>query len=230
MRRSGPTFMAPSSSRYSTHRSSMVCRVSAAMIGATSTVCAMTMACGVNKSPKEPSGPERDNSRKIAKPTTTGGNPIIAFSATIAPSRPGKRVSAIIAPNGTPISAAKNTALRLTISDSSTMAISAGSAVMTRCNAEASSDIGCRRIQGFRIVCALAAARKQSSQLMFQAANNMARSSVILRGRRLRCALGIVHSLRLYVCRSRDLRASRARLEIQSARFVGAGEEGWPSG
>ena len=30
------------------------------MMGATSTVCAITMACGVNKRPQGPSGPERD--------------------------------------------------------------------------------------------------------------------------------------------------------------------------
>ena len=41
----------------------MVWRVSAAMIGATSTVCAMIMACGVNSRPNEPSGPERDSAR-----------------------------------------------------------------------------------------------------------------------------------------------------------------------
>ena len=62
-RRSGPTFMAASSSRYSIHRSSMVCRASAAMIGVTRTACATIIACGVNRSPNEPSGPERDSRR-----------------------------------------------------------------------------------------------------------------------------------------------------------------------
>ena len=41
----------------------MVCRASAAMIGATRMVCAITIACGVNSRPQEPSGPERDSSR-----------------------------------------------------------------------------------------------------------------------------------------------------------------------
>src|SRR6185312_1532235 len=102
-RRAGPTCIAASSSRYSAHKSSTVCRVKAAMIGATKTVCATIMACGVNRIPHEPSGPERDNVRKIANPTTTGGSPISALSTTIAPSRPGKRINAMNAPNGTPI-------------------------------------------------------------------------------------------------------------------------------
>ena len=38
-------------------------RVSAATIGSTSMVCAMTMAVGVNRMPHEPSGPLRDSSR-----------------------------------------------------------------------------------------------------------------------------------------------------------------------
>ncbi len=109
----------------------MVCRVSAAMIGATRMVCAITMACGVNSRPHDPSGPERDSARNTASPTTTGGRPISALRTTMTPSRPGKRVSANIAPTGTPISAAKNTALRLTISDSRTMANNAGSPVST---------------------------------------------------------------------------------------------------
>ena len=41
----------------------MVCRVSAAMIGATSMICATTIACGVNSMPQAPSGPERDSDR-----------------------------------------------------------------------------------------------------------------------------------------------------------------------
>ena len=63
MRRAGPTFIAASSSRYSAQRSSTVCRVSAAMIGVTSTVCATTIACGVNSRPSGPSGPDRDSRR-----------------------------------------------------------------------------------------------------------------------------------------------------------------------
>ena len=110
----------------------MVCRVSAAMIGATKIVCATTMARGVNKMPHDPSGPERDSDRNTASPTTTGGSPISALSTTITISRPRKRVRAINAPNGTPISAANSTAARLTISESHTMAYNAGSPVSTR--------------------------------------------------------------------------------------------------
>ena len=46
--------MAASSSRYSPHRSSMVWRASAAMIGVTRMVCAMIIACGVNSMPQRP--------------------------------------------------------------------------------------------------------------------------------------------------------------------------------
>jgi hypothetical protein len=73
----------------------MVCLVSAAMIGATRIVCAITMACGVNKRPHDPSGPERDSDRNTASPTTTGGSPISALSTTITTSRPRKRLRAI---------------------------------------------------------------------------------------------------------------------------------------
>jgi hypothetical protein len=62
-RPTGPRFIAVSSSRYSIQRSSMVCRVNAAMIGVTSTVCATIIAPGVNSRPNEPSGPERDSIR-----------------------------------------------------------------------------------------------------------------------------------------------------------------------
>ena len=41
----------------------MVWRVSAAMIGITSSACATIMARGVNRMPRKPSGPERDSSR-----------------------------------------------------------------------------------------------------------------------------------------------------------------------
>ena len=101
-------------------------------------VCAITMACGVNKSPHSPSGPERDNVRKTARPTTTGGRPIIALSATMTPSRPGNRVSAMTAPSGTPMRAASSTALMLTMSDSLTMANRPGSPVRTKCSADPS--------------------------------------------------------------------------------------------
>ena len=85
----------------------MVCRASAAMIGVTRTVCAITMACGVNNRPHSPSGPDRDSSKKIASPTTTGGRPISALRKTMTASRPGKRTSAMKAPTGTPISGGK---------------------------------------------------------------------------------------------------------------------------
>src|SRR5262249_45294251 len=62
-RPAGPIRIAVSSSRYSVHKSSMVWRVSAATMGATRIICAMTMACGVNNSPHDPSGPERDSAR-----------------------------------------------------------------------------------------------------------------------------------------------------------------------
>src|SRR6516225_7098615 len=64
IRRSGPTSIAARSSRYSTHKSSMVWRLSAAMIGVTSTVCAIIIASGVNRSPNDPRGPERERARK----------------------------------------------------------------------------------------------------------------------------------------------------------------------
>jgi hypothetical protein len=60
---------------------------------------------------------------------------------TITASRPGKRVSAMPAPNGTPIRPPSTTAERLTTSDSRTMANSAGSPASTSCRAEASTGI-----------------------------------------------------------------------------------------
>ena len=53
------------------------------MIGAISTVCAMTIPAGVNSQPSAPSGPLRDSSRYTTSPTTTGGNPMAAFSTTM---------------------------------------------------------------------------------------------------------------------------------------------------
>src|SRR5262245_4724241 len=129
MRLNGPTSIASSSSRYSVHKSSTVCRVSAATIGVISTVCATIIACGVNRRPHDPSGPARERSRKTTSPTTTGGRPISAFRRTIIASRPRNFVSATAAPNGTPMRAPKKTANRLTRSDRRTIAISAGSAV-----------------------------------------------------------------------------------------------------
>ncbi len=64
-----------------------------------------------------------------------------ALSTTIRGSRPRNRVSAIDAPSGTPISAATNVALRLTISDSQTTENNAGSPVSKRWRAETFSGI-----------------------------------------------------------------------------------------
>ena len=72
----------------------MTWRVSAAMIGVISTAWAMIIAFGVNSRPREPSGPERDSTRKTSRPTTTGGRPISALRTTMTASRPGNRVSA----------------------------------------------------------------------------------------------------------------------------------------
>jgi len=63
----------------------------------------------------------------MASPTTTGGNPISALRMTITASRPGKRISAMAAPNGTPMNPPKTTADKLTMSDNRTIASSAGS-------------------------------------------------------------------------------------------------------
>src|SRR5262249_15318232 len=59
-----------------------------------------------------------------------------ALSTTMTASRPGKRTSARKAPKGTPMRAASSTAERLTMRDSRTIAISAGSAVSTSWSAE----------------------------------------------------------------------------------------------
>jgi hypothetical protein len=101
------------------------------MIGAIRIVWAMIIACGVNRMPHDPSGPDRDSSRNTNSPTTTGGSPISALRTTIDPPRPRKRASASHAPSGSPISAASSTADRLTISESRTIANSAGSPART---------------------------------------------------------------------------------------------------
>src|SRR5262245_60980642 len=59
-----------------------------------------------------------------------------ALSTTMTTSRPGKRTSARKAPKGTPMKAARSTAERLTMRDSRTIAIRAGSAVSTSWSAE----------------------------------------------------------------------------------------------
>src|SRR5215831_15719331 len=61
-----------------------------------------------------------------------------ALSTTMTASCPGKRTSARKAPKGTPMRAARSTAERLTMRDSRTIAISAGSAVSTSWSAETS--------------------------------------------------------------------------------------------
>ena len=61
--RSGPTPSARSCSSYSWRRSSMVWRLSAAMIGVISTVWAMIMAAGEYSRPKPPMGPALDSIR-----------------------------------------------------------------------------------------------------------------------------------------------------------------------
>ena len=100
------------------------------MIGATSTVCAITMACGVNKMPHDPRGPERDSKRNIASPTTTGGTHQRIedndrhFAA--AKARKGEKGT-----NGHTHQCRKQTALRLIRSDSLTMANRPGSPVST---------------------------------------------------------------------------------------------------
>jgi tungstate transport system ATP-binding protein len=73
-----------------------------------------------------------------------GGRPIMAFTVTITAPRPGKRVRAIRAPSGMPSRAAQATALRLTASDSRTMASSAGSPVSSSWSADVFSamDLG----------------------------------------------------------------------------------------
>ena len=120
-----------SCSRYSPHASATICRDSAAMIGVMRMVCAMIIAVGVNRIPSAPNGPARDSSKYTTSPTTTGGNPIIALSSTVSVCRPGKRPTAIAAPSGRPRHAANSVAVRLTRSDSSTIASSFGSKCVT---------------------------------------------------------------------------------------------------
>ncbi len=86
----------------------MIWRVKAMTMGRTSTVWARIIAFGVNSQPSEPSGPERDSSRKIARPATTGGRPMRAFTSTITTERPGKRARPSRAPSGMPMSAASS--------------------------------------------------------------------------------------------------------------------------
>src|SRR6185312_17037826 len=65
----------------------------------------------------------------------------MAFSTTIATSRPRKLDSAIAAPSGTPRTAASSTAEKLTAMERRTIANSAGSPVKTRSSAERCSGI-----------------------------------------------------------------------------------------
>ena len=100
----------------------MTWRVSAATIGVIRTAWAMIMACGVNRMPRLPSGPERDSSRNTTSPTTTGGRPMQPLRITISASRPGNRVRATSAPSGMPTRAASTVADSVTNSDSPTIA------------------------------------------------------------------------------------------------------------
>src|SRR6476659_2804219 len=61
----------------------------------------------------------------------TGGRPIAAFSATISGPRPGKRPIATAAPSGSPMTAEHNVDVRLTPSDSATIAVTRGSRCVT---------------------------------------------------------------------------------------------------
>src|SRR6516164_5056219 len=81
----------------------------------------------------------------MRSPTTTGGSPMRALNTTMTASRPGKRTRARKAPKGTPTRAARSTAERLTMRDSRTIAMSAGSAVSTSWSAETS--VGMKNIR-----------------------------------------------------------------------------------
>ena len=71
-------------------------------MGVISSAWAIIIACGVNRRPSCPRGPERDSRRKTTSPTTTGGRPMQPLRTTISALRPGKRVRATSAPNGMP--------------------------------------------------------------------------------------------------------------------------------
>ncbi len=116
-------------SSYSSCRSAIVCRDSAAMIGRTMMLWAMIMAAGVNRRPIGPSGPARDNSRYTTSPTTTGGRPMSALSKITTPRRPGKFCSAMSAPSGSAMTEAIVTAPRLTCSDNRTISTRCSSSV-----------------------------------------------------------------------------------------------------
>ncbi len=100
----------------------MTWRVSAAMMGAIRTAWATIIACGVNRMPKLPSGPERDSRRNTTSPTTTGGSPMLPLRSTISTLRPGNRVRATSAPSGMPTREARTVADRVTNSDRPTIA------------------------------------------------------------------------------------------------------------
>src|SRR5258706_257652 len=136
-----------SCSSYSRQASSIAWRESAAMIGRISTVCAITIAEGVNRIPREPSGPARERRRYTTRPTTTGGSPMNAFRNTISVRRPGNRPTARAAPSGKPRSAAMPTAVRLTLRLSRTISTSLGSKVTSKDKAVVSASV--MRMRGF---------------------------------------------------------------------------------
>src|SRR5215471_1773347 len=107
--------------RRSAHKSVDTLCTIAVTIGKASTVCASTMAPGVNNMPRIPSGPERERSTYRAKPTTTGGSPSNALNITTRICRPGKAKTASAAPNGAPDSAANAVAKALTASERAMM-------------------------------------------------------------------------------------------------------------
>jgi hypothetical protein len=90
-------------------------------IGKASVAWAIIIAAGVNNRLSLPSGPECDNSRYSASPTTTGGRPKSALATTTIASRPGNRQIANAVPSGRPRTAAAPLADRLTDSDSPTI-------------------------------------------------------------------------------------------------------------
>ena len=107
------------------------------MIGAIRMVWAMTIACGVNRMPHEPSGPERD-SKKDRQPhdhRRQAHQRIEDHDHRLAAGEARERKPGA---ERQPDEAASTTADRLTISDSRTIANSAGSPASTSCRAERS--------------------------------------------------------------------------------------------
>jgi len=107
------------------------------MIGVTKTVWAITIASGVNSRPHDPRGPERDSiqiNRQARHHRWQSHQGVEHDNYRFSATKSGKCDQRA---QCTPISAAMNVALRLTISDSRTMAKRVGSPVSTRWRAEA---------------------------------------------------------------------------------------------